>query len=104
MANTVNLKGNGLEISDIDSDFSWDQIMDPHIGGFRVHSIQFSPGGAGEACLIRDGAADGPVVYAYDQYQPVKYFDPRRELKPVMLFIEGTFTANSRILFVFGSP
>jgi len=104
MANTVvmNASQTVITISAIDSDWLiTDTLSKRHLGGTRVHSIQFNPAAAADKCKVLDGSASGSQLFyalcADNTDQRIKYF-PEAEILPFLDFSEGTYTAGSSVV------
>ena len=103
MANTIKYSGFTIEISAIDSDWTWtDTLTDPKFAnGVPVNFIQFNPAASNDKCSIKEASDAGPQSYyvkcTADTDQKRAYFYGTK-LKPVLDFSAGTFTANSTVI------
>lgn len=103
MANTINQEGYTVEISSIDSDWTWtDTFTDArYANGIRINYIQFCPAAADDACSIKEGADTGPQFFRCsaadaNAQKLVNYHGAMK--KPVLDFSAGTFTAGSSVI------
>lgn len=103
MANTLNLKGFTLEISNIDSDWLWNETFthEKYARGLRINFIQFNPTAASDKCVIKEESDEGPQSFyvtaenANNQKRAYYYGTP---MKPVLDFSAGTFTAGCTVI------
>lgn len=103
MSNTINQSGYTVEISDIDSDWTWtDTFTDSkYANGIRINYIQFNPAAANDACSIKEGADTGPQFFRCsaedaNAQKAVNYYGAIK--KPVLDFSAGIFTAGSSVI------
>ena len=107
MANTIKYRNGGtsIEISSIDSDWSWsDTLTDAKFAnGVQINYIQFNPAAANDVCTIIDGEDvdnDPPGFYS----KAITDVEPRRaqyygaRMKPVLDESAGTYTAGSTVM------
>ena len=102
MANTINQRGFTVQISDVDSDWSWrDTFTDPkYANGIPINFIQFNGVGSSDKCSIKEEDDAGPECFfaqisqANDQRRAYYHGTP---IKPVLDFSEGTYTAGSSV-------
>lgn len=103
MANTIKQEDMILEISDIDSDWSWTDNF-PFAAAVRLDSIQFNPGAAADACVIKYGSDAGvaffDVTCENESDEKCKYFNCR-PLKPVFDFSDSIISAGAKIIIMF---
>lgn len=101
-ANTVVRNGNVIEISDIDSDWSWSDTF-PQYPQMPVVSIQFNGAAADDQCVIKNATDTGPALFdvlVVDEYdQRYKLFNGTL-LKPVLDYSAGTYTAGSTVILI----
>ena len=103
MANTVNYKGFTVEISSIDSDWSWREIMSDsrYANGVPINFIQFNAGAANDVCSIKEESESGPEIAYFKAFVNA---EPRRAyyfgtfLKPFLDFSAGTYSAGSTVI------
>lgn len=100
MSNTVTLKNRTIEISAIDSDWSWsDNFADRDM--IPINFIQFNPAAVSDKCVVKEGSDAGPASFyatcasADDQKRAYYYGCP---MQPVLDFDAGTFTAGSSVI------
>ena len=106
MANTINYGINNqvIEITDIDSDWSWNDVAAvaayTNRGGIPIHSILFKPAAGDDQCIITDGDATIFDSTAFDEYsEAIKYFPKGIYTPASMTFTDGAYTAGSKIIF-----
>lgn len=104
MANTIKYKGFTVEISSIDSDWTWtDTLTDAAFtNGVPINFIQFNPGAADDKCTIyEDNITDGPVSFyakcdGDDDMKRAYYHGTR--MKPILDYSAGTFSTGSTVI------
>jgi len=102
--NTVNHVGNVIEISAIDSDWTWTDTLPERSDGIKVKSIQFNPGAADDVLVIEEASASGPrSVYfkcADTTVQKTKYFDDVK-IKPFLDESDCTLSEGATVIIIF---
>ena len=102
MANTIKYERWSIEITDIDSDWTWTDTLPNYRNGIRVDSIQFTPIQTNDRCVFLDGIdeANSPpcfdVICADEWDQKIRYYNGR----PLHLFLDfslGLYTAGTAI-------
>lgn len=103
-ANTVTVSRNVITITNIDSDFSWEEYT-KNGKSMQISSIQFH-GATDEVCIIKDGSDTGPQFFKatiesiyYPQYMPLRGVG----LKPYLDFSDGSYGATSMVIIILGT-
>ncbi len=102
MANTIKYKGFTIEISDIDSDWTWTETVPDALNGIPINFIQYNPIADGDKCAIyEESIADGPRCFYVkndgdDDQKRAPYYGTR--MKPILDFSAGTYTAGSTVI------
>lgn len=108
MANTINLSGNVIEISSIDSDWYWYDTLVAFATskvGIPIHSIQFVPGATDDRCVIKNGSATAAVFFdrtAENVYDNDQYRYDGEELKPFLDVSAGVYSADAKVIIILG--
>jgi hypothetical protein len=111
-ANTINPTSgtaNGvIELSSIDSDWSWTDAFGSADHGQPLQSITFLPGAADDFLSVKEGSATGPEIFppvkCADEYDvKVKYFNGVIR-RPVLDISASTISAGGLVIFEFGKP
>ena len=106
-ANTITHSGNVIEITNIDSDWTWTDTLTALTDGIWVKSIQFNPGATDDVLVIKEGSDTGPKILYFkcvDTYdQRCKYFNHRNNvlLKPVFDYSDSTISAGASIIIIY---
>lgn len=104
MANTINQTGKIIELTDIDSDWSWLDLFPFADSGIELNSIQFNPGATDDRCVIKQGAETAVPFFdvkcqnAYDEKN--KYYHGQM-LKPLFDFSASVISAGAKIIIIF---
>lgn len=98
MSNTIITTNRTIEVTDIDADYMMDTVL-------NVESVVFIPAGWGDYVFIIENSvhAVDPVktaLYSILGVPKVMYFNQRLQLG--FVFADGTFTANSKVIFNIG--
>jgi hypothetical protein len=110
-ANTIKSDGEGITISNIDSDWKWtdNYSYNPSYRdkGIPVISIQFRPGAVGDKCVFKIRRAKGVKIVTLeaknDDDDIIKYWFGV-PLRLFMDYSEGTFSAGSEVMISIGTP
>jgi len=106
MANTINLSGNVIEISNIDSDWNWYDTLVAYATskvGIPIHSIQFLPGATNDRCVLKNGSITKAAFFdkiAEDVYDNTQFRFDGEEFKPVLDVSVGVYSANAKIIII----
>ena len=103
MGNTINYRGFTIEISDIDSDWTWTETLTDKkfANGVPVNFIQFNPSAANDVCSIKEEIDSGPQsVYfkAFTNAEPRRAYFHGTPIKPMLDFSAGTYGANATVI------
>ena len=108
MANTIVLTDSVISISDIDSDWNWYDTLAAFATskvGVKIQSIHFKPGATDDECIISNETIDGAPIFnakCADVYDDkTRYYDGK-ELKPVLDFSDGSYSAGSSVQIILG--
>ena len=100
--NTVTRFENVIEISAMDSDWSWSSIVS-HPKGIKILAIKFFPGAAEDYVVIRNGSDTGPKITKIESQDG----EPRVDLslsgsyfKPVIDFGDCSLTAGASVVII----
>jgi len=107
MANTISLDGNVLQISAIDSDWTWTDtfIGRDFVNGIKIQSIRFDTAAATDVCIIKQTNGTGPRLFkasgnALDVAdERCQYFDGVR-LKPFLDVGDGAYNASASVTII----
>jgi len=107
MANTISLDGNVLQISAIDTDWTWSDTFPAYKypNGIKIESIRFDTAASTDVCIIKqvDGTgerlfkASGHTVEAVDE--KIQYFNGVR-LKPFLDVGDGVYNAAASVTII----
>lgn len=104
MANTIIVSGNVIEITDIDSDWSWYDTLVAYATsktGIPIHSIQFKPIATGDRCVIKNGSAAAASVFdkaAATAYDDKELYFHGEEIKPFLDVGDGSYSAGAKVI------
>lgn len=108
-ANTVNVKGNIIEISNIDSDWIWSTdfttaINPDYAYGVRTIAIIFIPGATDDKLSIKWASATGPELFpstkCMDEYDPKQINYAGERMKLFLDYSDGMFSAGSKVIII----
>ena len=104
-ANTVTSNNGSVEISAIDSDWSWSDTFSNVSSGMRLISIRFNPGAADDRCIVKNGSDTATVLFdsgkCTDEYDARIEYYFRAIRRPVLDFNVGTYSAGSKVTLEF---
>ena len=103
MANTIKQTGMVVEITDIDSDWSWLTRFPFADSGIELDSIQFNPGAADDKCVIKAGSETAASIFdviCKDLNEKNKYY--RGDVYKVFFdFSASVISAGAKIIITF---
>lgn len=106
MANTIVSDGDVIELTGIDSDWSWFDTLTAYAiskVGVPIQSIQFVPGAAADQCVIKNLDASGPTIFdktCADANDDKEMLYDGEVLKPFLDVSEGTFNAAAKVIII----
>ena len=103
MANTINQTGMIVEITDIDSDWSWLDLFPFADSGVELDSIQFNPGAIDDKCVIKAGSETAVAIFhviCKDLNEKNKYYKGD-VCKTFFDFSASTISAGAKIIINF---
>ena len=99
MANTIKATNRTIEISVIDSDYMMGQ-------GINVQSVVFIPGQAADKVYIVENSEEAvnptKVALVSGDGEPRGWFFGNQRLQLGFVFLDGAFTAGSKVIFNIG--
>jgi hypothetical protein len=105
MANTLNREGNTLEISDIDSDWTWSDtfLIAEFPNGIEVNFIQFNTAASTDVCIIKEVGATGPTLFKataneVDAVDEARAYYYGARIKPFLDVGDGSYNASATII------
>lgn len=101
-ANTVTVTGNVIEITDIDSDWSWSDSFPSH-ESLPIGAVIFKPGAADDQCVLEEATTSGASFFdvtASDEYSEKGMNFSGARLRPVLDFSDGTYSAGSKVIII----
>jgi len=106
--NTVNRTDKVVELSSIDSDWTWTSIYGASDHGQYLMSIIFKPGAADDKLSIKEASATGPEIFpsikCLDEYDvKVKYYYGAK-YRPYLDYSDSTISAGGEVIIEFGKP
>lgn len=108
MANTITNDGKVVQISAIDSDWTWTDTFPRTTEGIKIHSIAFHTAAATDVCIIKQTNASGPRLFKASGHsvetveERVQYFHGQR-LKPFLDVGDGAYNAGAVVVIVLSS-
>ena len=105
MANTINRVGNVVELSAIDTDWTWSDTFTESIyeNGLRIDWIQFNTAAATDVCIIKEASATGPKIFKASGNtidttdERIVYYHGAR-LKPFLDVGDGSYNASATVI------
>lgn len=101
MGNTINKVGKFVELSALDSDWTWTETFPGALNGIAIEYIAFLAIGDGDKLSIKEGSATGPHIYPPRCVKAQGPLDPlyvNGTCKPVLDYDKGTFSSGASVI------